>query len=182
MKTVIGLAGKMGSGKTAVSDHLHKKHGAKQMRFSQILLDVLTRLHLPGSRENLQKLGYALRTAVGESVIVDAFKKDLAAEKAQVLVVDGVRYPNEVDLVRSFPGSVLLYLDAPQKVRYERCVKRGEKGEANISFEEFVAAENRATESHLDEIKDLADYCIGNEGPREELYLKVDDILAKKLK
>lgn len=177
MKTIIALSGKMGSGKTAASDFLHSRYGAKQMRFSQILMDVLTRLHVSASRDNLQKLGHALRTSVGESVVVDAFRKDLEAEDAEIIVVDGVRYPNEVELVRSFPESILLFLDAPQKVRYERCVKRGEKGEASITFQEFAASENKATERHLDEIKKLADFVIENEGSIAQLEKRIEEIL-----
>jgi dephospho-CoA kinase len=177
MKTIIALSGKMGSGKTAASDFLHEKYGAKQMRFSQILMDVLSRLHVPASRENLQKLGHALRSSVGENVVVDAFKADLEAEDAEIIVVDGVRYPNEVDLVRSFPEGILLFLDAPQKVRYERCVKRGEKGEASISFKEFAESEKKPTERHLDEIKKLADFVVENEGPLSELRKRIEEIL-----
>ena len=147
------------------------------MRFSQILMDVLSRLHVPASRDNLQKLGHALRTSVGESVVVDAFRKDLEAEDSEIIVVDGVRYPNEVALVRSFPESILLFLDAPQKVRYERCVKRGEKGEASISFSEFAESEKKATERHLDEIKKLADYVVENEGSISELQKRIGEIL-----
>jgi dephospho-CoA kinase len=177
MKTIIALSGKMGSGKTAASDFLHTKYGAKQMRFSQILMDVLTRLHLPVERSTLQNLGHALRTCVGETVVVDAFRADLEAEDAEIIVVDGVRYPNEVELVRSFPGSILLYLDAPQRVRYERCVKRGEKGEASIAFSEFAASEKKETERHLGEIMKLADFVIVNEGSIAQLEQRIEEVL-----
>lgn len=179
MKFVVGLAGRMGSGKTVVSDYLCRKYGAKQMRFSQILVDVLKRLHLPPTRENLQKLGHVLRVSVGETVVVDAFREDLKAIDSDVVVIDGVRYHNEVDLVKSFPRNILVYLDASPRLRYERCVSRGEKGEKNISFEDFVAAEQRETERYLDEIKAAADYVIVNEGTLEELYRRVDEIMEE---
>ncbi|MBN2014769.1 MAG: AAA family ATPase [Candidatus Altiarchaeota archaeon] len=181
MKLVVGLSGKMGSGKTVVSRYLHKKYGAEQMRFSQILMDILERLHIPSEREALQKLGHALRSLVGEDVIVNAFRADLEAEKSRIIVVDGVRYPNEVDMLRSFGNNVLLYIDAPAEVRYRRCVERNEKGEGRVSFEKFLEAENRETERYLNEIAELSDYVVDNTGSVEELQQKVDKIFREKI-
>ena len=177
MKLVIGLSGKMGSGKTVVSDHLLDRYGAKQLRFSKILMDISERLHLPIKRKTLQKLGHGLRTSIGEDVLVNAFKEDIRDEKADLVVIDGVRYPNEVDMIHEFDNHLILYIDAPQKMRYERCVKRGEKGEAKISFEEFKVAESQATEAHLDELKLLVDNVLENTGSIDELNKRIDDLL-----
>jgi dephospho-CoA kinase len=181
MKLVIGLTGNIGAGKTVVSDHLHKKYGADQVRFSRILMDVLDRLYLPKDRKNLQTLGVVVRDSFGGDVIVNAFKKDLEKSTSQVVVVDGIRYMNEVEMLRSFPNSVLVFMDAPARMRYERVVKRGEKGEENISFEEFLKAEKRGTEKGLPEIKIVADHVIENDGSVKHLRRKIDDIVKSRL-
>jgi len=80
-KLLIGLTGNIGAGKTIVSDYLHRKYNAEQLRFSQILMDVLDRLALPKDRNNLQTLGEMVRASFGGDVIVNAFRKDL--EKAK---------------------------------------------------------------------------------------------------
>lgn len=178
MKHVIGLSGKMGSGKTVVSDYLRTRYGARQMRFSKILMDVLERLHMPLKRESLQKLGHGLRISLGEDVIVNAARGDIESESSDFIVIDGVRYPNEVDMIKEFEGGLIIYIDAPAKVRYLRCVERGEKGESEISFEQFLAAEEMETERHLDEIAKLADHTIENTSSIEELRKKIDDILG----
>jgi dephospho-CoA kinase len=94
MKLVIGLTGNIGAGKTVVSEHLHKKYKADQVRFSRILMDVLDRLYLPKDRKNLQTLGVVVRDSFGGNVIVNAFKKDMEKSKSHVVVVDGIRYVN----------------------------------------------------------------------------------------
>ncbi|MFQ6137212.1 MAG: AAA family ATPase, partial [Candidatus Hydrothermarchaeales archaeon] len=141
MKLVVGLVGRIGSGKGVVSEHLHEKYGASQHRFSQVLMDLLDRLYLPHDREYLQDLGACIRNTLGMEVIVDAFKRDLESDDSDIIVVDGIRYENEVEMLRSFENNLLIFIDAPPKLRYERCRDRGEKGEAGITFEEFLEAE-----------------------------------------
>ncbi|RLI93764.1 MAG: hypothetical protein DRO94_04460 [Candidatus Altiarchaeales archaeon] len=182
MKLVIGLTGRMGSGKTSVSKYLSRKYGASEMRFSQILMDILDRLYLEHRRENLQKLGECVRKALGMDVIVNAFENDLRNENSDIIVVDGIRYKNEVDMLRRFRDNVLIFIDAPARLRYERCRKRGEKGESSINFKEFLMAEKRETERYIDEIGEVADYRIENIGTLEDLYQKVDEIMEKILK
>ncbi len=177
MSLVVGLVGRMGSGKGVVSDYLHEKYGASQHRFSQVLMDLLDRLYLPHDREMLQGIGACVRNTLGAEIIVDAFKKDLESDRSSVIVVDGIRYPNEVDMLRGFEENVLLFIEAPVKLRYERCKKRGEKGEADMTYEKFLDAEGRETERYIDDLKEGADYVIDNSKTLEKLYEKIDNII-----
>ena len=181
MKLVIGLVGEIGGGKTAVSEHLKEKYSASQHRFSQILMDILDRLHLPHDRELLQNLGHSLRESLGDDVIVKAFEQDLNREDSDIIIVDGIRYWNEVELLRKFKPSVLIYVTAPADVRYGRCKVRGEKGESSITFEEFTQNENRETERFVSEIGEKADHKLENTGSLEELLEQVDEIMNQQL-
>lgn len=176
MQLIIGLVGRIGSGKTAVSEYLQDNYGAKEHRFSQILMDILDRLTLPHERANLQKLGKSLRAELGEDVIVNAFKRDLEKDQSEILIVDGIRYENEVEMLKEKNG-ILIFVTASPEARYERAVKRGEKGEATITFEQFLESEKAETEKHIEMIKESADYIIDNSGTLEELYEKVEGIM-----
>jgi dephospho-CoA kinase len=180
MKLVIGLVGGIGSGKTSVSEYLSSRYGASQHRFSQILMDILDRLYLPHRREYLQKLGASLRAELGMDVIVNAFKKDLEKDPSDLIVIDGIRYENEVEMLRSFENNLLIFITAPVRDRYERIVVRGEKDEAAITFAEFLESEMRETERYIDVIGKKADYVIENTGTLEELYAKVDAIMRER--
>jgi dephospho-CoA kinase len=181
MKLVVGVSGKIGSGKSEIGKYLSENHGASEHRFSQILFDVLKRLHIPPEREALQRLGATLRSSFDPEVLVNAFKADLEDDPADVVVVDGIRYQNEVEMLRGFPNNTLIFVDAPPKVRYERIKKRGEKGEHNITFEEFKESEARETERYLPEVSKKADYVLDNAGTKEELYKKIDEIIKEHL-
>ena len=180
MKIIIGLSGRIGSGKGLVSDYLRDDYGARQYIFSKILMDLLDRLHLPHERKYLQELGACIRKGLGEDVLVNALQGDLREEKSNLIVIDGIRYQNEVEMLRKFENNILLYLKAPPKLRYERCRKRAKKGEAYITFEEFLTAEDRETERYIEEIGKTADYILENTGTKEELLEKVKEILRER--
>jgi|Deesub1362B_J571_1020462.scaffolds.fasta_scaffold02176_6 dephospho-CoA kinase len=176
-RVVIGIMGKIGSGKSEASRYIAEKYGGRIFRFSDILKDILQRLNLELKRENFIALGSALRREFGDGVIAWALKRDILTSEAQVVIVDGVRYPEEVEMIRSFENSVLIYIDASPEVRYQRAVKRGEKGEATISYEEFLKNDSAETEKRIAELAKLADYHIENNGPLEELYAALDCLL-----
>lgn len=176
MQLVIGLVGHIGSGKTSVSKYLQDNYGAKEYRFSQILMDILDRLYLPHERAHLQNLGKSLRAELGKDVIVNAFKYDLEKDQSEMLIVDGIRYENEVEMLKE-KGGQLIFITASPGVRYERAVARGEKGEAEITFEQFLESEKAETEKHIEMIEDSADYIIDNSGTLDELHEKVDRIM-----
>jgi|Deesub1362A_J573_1020465.scaffolds.fasta_scaffold00166_72 dephospho-CoA kinase len=180
MKLVIGLVGGIGSGKTTVSEYLSSKYGASQHRFSQILMDILDRLYLPHKREYLQKLGASLRAELGMDVIVNAFKKDLEKDPSNLIVIDGIRYDNEVEMLRSFENNILIFINAPVRDRYVRAVTRKEKGEASMTFAEFLESEMRETEQRIEVIGRKADYIVDNTGTIEELQKKIDEIMKEK--
>jgi len=179
MKLVIGLAGGIGSGKSIVSEHLQKKYNAVEHRFSKIFEDILDRLYLPHSRKYLQKLGKSLRKELGNDVIVNALKKDIEAGKAEIVVVDGIRYENEVEMLRSFKNNVFIFITAPPELRYGRCVARAERGEAEITYKQFLKNEAAETEKWIAKIEKKADYVIENTGTVEELLERVDNIMEK---
>jgi dephospho-CoA kinase len=179
MKLVIGLSGRIGSGKGTIGDYLSGEYGAEGRRFSDILRDLLVRLHIPVERAALQSMGRTLREQFGDDILVKTLQKDLEAAEADIVMVDGIRYPNEVEMLRSFEDNVLFFVDASPKIRFERVRKRAEKGEGKIDFDEFLRADERETERYLDEAKETADYRLDNSGSFEDLYKQVDRALKE---
>ena len=180
MKLVIGLSGRNGSGKGTVAKYLKENYGAVDRRFSNILSDILKRLHKPPERVYLQQMGAVLREQFGADILVQVMEKDLESAKSPVILIDGVRYPNETEMLRKFENSILFFIEATPKIRYERMKARGEKaGEEHMRFEDFMEAEEHETEKYLEDVKKLTDYQIDNSGSFEELYNQVTAALAE---
>ncbi|MBU0761475.1 MAG: hypothetical protein KKD39_00470, partial [Candidatus Altiarchaeota archaeon] len=75
MAKVYGLIGPIASGKSIVADYLIKEKCASYYRFSDVLRDILIRIHKENTRENLQGLGVALRNVFGDDILAETLKK-----------------------------------------------------------------------------------------------------------
>ena len=97
-------------------------------------------------------------------------------------VVDSIRHPGEVDVLRTLPRFLLLGIDAPQPLRFERSLNRGRAGDG-ATLEDFAAKERRensATEAGQQLLATfrLADIEIDNNGTLEELHEKAREALT----
>jgi dephospho-CoA kinase len=94
--------------------------------------------------------------------------------------ISGVRFPEEAAVFRKEFGAdfVLVSIACGDMLRYERCVKRGTKGEAGLSFEEFMKIEERPTERAVIDTMNLSDYALDNSGTRAEFFERIDDLIA----
>ncbi len=178
---VIGLVGKKGSGKETFTKFLEEVSDKEiaHVRFSDLLKETLELWSLSQTRENLQKLAVVMNQGFGEGTLSNAIFERLKNLKAEVIVIDGVRWESDVQMVRKFPKNFLIYITADLKTRYERLKKRGEKdGENATTFEQFVSEENAANELLIPKIGEGADFKIENEGSFEEFKKKVINLYS----
>ena len=175
---VFGLSGMIGSGKSIVADIIVQEENASFYRFSDTLGDILRLLGRDVSRENLQALGVSLRQAFGDDVLAQAMRGRLQKDNPETAVIDGVRYPEEYEFIKNLGGS-LWFIDASQETRYKRTVSRGTRGEAEISFKEFIESQGNKTEEGIMDLKSKADEVLENNGSMEDLRARVLDSLGK---
>jgi dephospho-CoA kinase len=181
-KIILGITGEMGGGKGTVAKHIEQEHNGGVHRFSAILRDILDRIYLEQSRDNLQKLSTLLRKNFGEDLLSKSVYKDAQKDEHEIVVVDGVRRMDDMELLRKLPNFKLIYVDSDIKVRYERIIKRGENSDdAKKSFEEFKKINEDESESQIQDLKNYSDYVIDNNGTFIELYQQVENILKENL-
>lgn len=182
-KLILGIAGEMGSGKEAVSTHLCEKYGASSRNFSQILKDILERLYLPIVRENFSPLSLALRQTFGEDILAKAMFQDAVNDKADIIVVQGIRRQEDMTFLKEFSNFKFLYIDADIKTRFERVKNRKEKeNDALMTFEQFESSHQYETEKTIPPLRKDADYIIQNNGTYEQLYAQIDKVIVENLK
>jgi dCMP deaminase len=179
----IGVAGLNGSGKTEVVRFLESRsfHGAS---LSDVIRHELEREGLEPSRENMIERGRSLRKSFGPSVLAERAVARLPAE--QHCVLDSIRHPAEVAALRAAGPFVLLWIDAPDVVRFERVRRRGRAGDAG-TLDAFLELESRELASQavegqkLLEVRALADEVIGNGGDLGELHAQIQALLVRVL-
>lgn len=177
----LGFTGPNASGKGEAIKYLVEKHKFVSYSLSDILRSELKVRGLEINRDNLISIGNELRQKYGPGVLAK-----LIIEKIKNMpqaVIDSIRNPSEIEELRkNLRDFKLIGINADIKIRYERAKKRGREGEKEISFEEFVAKEekensNSQTSQQLLKCFEMADIKIDNSGTIEELYNKIEKIL-----
>lgn len=179
-KIILGLAGEMASGKGTVAQYLIQKDNSSSHRFSTMLRDVLTRLHLEHSRENLQHLSTMVRKTYGEDTLARVMAEDVKKDEAQIVVVDGVRRLDDIVYLKELEGFKLIYIDADIRKRYERIIARNENiDDQGKTFEQFEEESKDESEVQIAILKNYADIIIDNNADIEHLHTQIDELLVE---
>lgn len=179
-KIILALAGEMGSGKGAIAEYLIAKHGAVKFRFSSVFRDILDRLHIEESRENIQALSTALRSAFGDDILSQTIVGDIGRSEESLIILDGVRREEDMRYLRHLEGFVFIFVDAGMDVRYTRVVSRGENAsDTTKTLAQFLKEGEAETETRIRGLREIADRVIVNDKSMEELYETIEQILAE---
>ena len=179
---IVGLTGRMASGKGTVADVL-KAEGFGYYSLSDVIRDEIRHRGLEESRSTLTDIGNELRVNEGPSTLAVRILKKLTA--GQSFVVDSIRNPAEVDALRAGRDDfVLLCVEAPAAMRFERLRSRGRIGDVD-TIEAFTAQEERELSSADPTTQQLlateakADHILLNDGSMEGLEEKVRALLSE---
>lgn len=176
---IIGLTGKNGAGKGAVADFL-KASGFIYYSLSDVLREEMKKKGQKITRENLIKMGKNLRDEGGPSVLADKIIEKLDIDKNYI--VDSIRNPAEVKILKSRKDFYLLNVDADQKLRFERIKARGRENDPQ-DFKKFVMLEKKELVSNdpnaqqLIATSKLSDVTIENNDSIEKLENTVRDTI-----
>jgi len=179
-KVIIGIAGEIASGKDTVSRYYEKKYGASMYRFSDILRDILKRLHLEENRKNLAEASRMLRMTFGEDIFARSIAEEIEKDPNTLIVIDGVRRNSDVKSIQNLLGFTLLFIAADPKRRHERMVERNQNADdTSKTFEEFLRDGELESETEIRMLAREADFTIDNNGTIDDLYVHADVFLAK---
>lgn len=178
MSLILGIIGERSAGKDTLAHYLVDKYGAFAISHSRILDEILTILDLPISRRNEIDLGMALRAPFGEAVLAKALRKRVLAETNDLIVIQSIRFPHEVENVKNLGGHIV-FIEAPLQVRYNRAQKRGEKTDDNMSFEQFQTMQQEPTEVGIKDLKAQAEMVLHNDGDLQNFYQQIDQLISQ---
>ena len=117
-KVILGIVGKAGSGKTTAAKHLVDYYGFTRMAFADEIKHMaveyfgLTREEAfetkpPHARTILQGIGTLIRTQFDRLFFVQKLADRLHSSRAEMIVIDDIRLPEEADFVREIGGVVV---------------------------------------------------------------------------
>ena len=173
---LIGLTGTNGAGKGEVAAFFQKK-GYAYFSLSDLIREELRKKGKELSRDNLIQMGNKLREKFGADVLARRIMEKVKGKA----VIDSIRNPHEVSFLRKQPGFILLAIDAPVELRYERIRRRGRQ-ESATTLQEFIAKEAEEM-THIEKgqqlkaCMSLADFKILNDGSLDSLHNKLEKFL-----
>jgi dCMP deaminase len=177
---IIGLTGSYCSGKDTVADYISQKHGYKHFSLSDIIREIMKEAGVELTRENLITFGTKLREENGNGVLT---KKVLEKAKDEgKYCITSIRHSEEVNELRKRKDFVLINVDAPQGVRFERMQKRKRSGDPQ-TLEKFIELEKKESQTsgsgqQLRKTANMADITfINDSNDMTTLKVTVDNLL-----
>jgi dephospho-CoA kinase len=180
MNKIIGIIGPRGSGKTtfAIEAASLLRSSVGIVRVADVLKETLLLWGLPSTTANLQMIAEKMREMFGTSVLSNAVKSRIESSGADVIFVDGIRGPNVVNILKEYPNVTLIYVDAPEALRFGRVSNRGQKSdEWRMDSDKFVELDTSKQEQILRTFKDSVDKVIINDGTYEAYCVAIKDYL-----
>jgi len=179
---ILGLSGLNGAGKGEVLRFLTDR-SFYAYSLSDVIREDLRERGLEETREGMIEAGRALRAARGPGALALTLADRLEPDRNYV--IDSVRHPAEVEVLRSRTSNFrLVWITADARRRLERVRQRGRSGDPT-SLEEFERLEARElggedpSAQQLLAVRDLADFTIENDGSLEELHAQVQEVLER---
>jgi dephospho-CoA kinase len=177
---LIGLTGRNGSGKSAITDWFAER-GYGTSSCSDSIRHWLRTNDREVTRDNLIEGGRTLRAAGGPGVLAEMLLALIGDEENHA--IDSIRTPAEVEALRTRDDFLLIEIRASEAIRWDRLSSRGRAGDSK-NFEEFKAADQAELEAHdesgqaLLATAELAEVVIHNDGTLEELHDQLGALAA----
>lgn len=182
MQIVIGLVGPIASGKGTISEYLQSL-GFEYFSLSNVVREETTARGLEMTRENLQDVGNELRETFGGAVLVHRLEERI--RKADFVVIDGIRNPEEIYAIKNNFGGKIVAISAFKNRRVERYLERAKvRGEDDVSLSSFKKIDARDlgkgeanSGQQVQACIDLADFTLKNNGSIQEFQHDCKEML-----
>jgi len=177
---IIGITGPIASGKSVLVEMLIEK-GFTYYKLSEEVREEAKKLGIFIERKALQDLGNAMREKYGNGYWAEklAFK----IFPGNKYVIDGIRNPGEIDVLKKLDNFVLIGVNAPIEKRLQWILSRNKDSDPK-TIEEIKAVDARdrgvgesSSGQQSAKCYDMADICIQNDGTFEELAKKMSELL-----
>jgi dephospho-CoA kinase len=167
-RLVIGIAGRIGAGKTSAANYLSTKHGFQYLRYSQVLAE--WKAANPESKTQLQKIGWEVMAG---GMQAELNRRLIAQVKPQgSAAIDGLRHTTDHESLRNAFAFTfrLLYIDSGAEQRWCHLNGKGRYTSRDI----FDVADLHPVEQEIESLQLRANVVLQNEGSLQDLYTAID--------
>ena len=151
-----------GAGKSTIADGLKPK-GYDVINMGDAVREEATKRNLEPSRSNLGKLMLELREKNGPGAVAELIKPKIESSPSDVILIDGLRSIDEIQVIRKFGNVKLLAIHASTDTRFDFLQKRGRLDDPQTK-DHFEERDNRELGVGISNPIALSDYAISNIG------------------
>jgi len=176
LKTVIGLTGMPGSGKTVISN-LARDLGIPVIIMGDVIREEVARRGLNPTPENLGEIMLKLRADFGDAVVAERCASRIGSLDSPVVLVEGIRALDEVLFFRKiFPRFELVAIHSSPRERFERLRKR-KRSDDSQDQEVIEQRDRRELQVGIGSVIALADHVFVNDGKLDVLKNEIRSYL-----
>lgn len=179
-KIILAIVGLTGSGKTETVEYLMKKTGWPKVYFGDATFDEMKKNGLEINEANERKTREELRKnlGMGAYAILSLPKVKNFFETSSVFIESLYSWEEYLEVKKEFGGTFkVLAVFSPLEERIKRLENRPNRP---LTREEVISREYSQIENlHQAGPIACADFTVINEGTREELYKKLDEVISK---
>lgn len=174
---IIGLMGRIGSGKGTVARVLKRDYDFKVITMGDLAREEVRQRGLEPSREVTTRVTSELLSKDPAYYVKKAVKR-IKSSGHERWVIDGIRTPlNVTEFRKAFPSIKFIKVDVKPRTRFERMKNRGRPGfpETFSNFQEHERLEDERF--NLDKTLSMADYVLDNNGTISELEARTHELM-----
>ena len=166
---IIGLTGSLAAGKGIVANFLKEK-GFVYLSLSDEVRELARGKKIEITRKTLQDFANSLREENGAGYFATLVYNKIINQQYKNVVVDGIRNPAEIDVLKKLKNFFLVSVDASLEIRFKRIVERDRESDPK-TYDEFLKVDSRdkgfgekETGQGVGKCMARADYTLINEG------------------
>ncbi len=177
-KLVIGLTGMPGSGKSLVVKAVQQS-GYAVVTMGDVVREETAKLGLEPTPANIGKVMLELRKTNGDGVVAEKCLQKIKQNESPKIVVDGLRSYLEAGIFQKHLANfILITVHSSPQTRFERLSTRGRSDDPK-NWDVFHERDLRELSVGIGNAIALAEYVIINDGSKEEIDVKVAEVLRR---
>lgn len=123
-KLIVCLTGMPGAGKSTIANGLKSK-GYEIINMGDAVREEAKKRNIEPSGQNLGKIMLELREKNGPGAVAELIQNKIKNSSSNVIVIDGIRSNEEIQVLRKFGTVRLLSIHASTDTRYSFLIERG---------------------------------------------------------
>jgi dephospho-CoA kinase len=123
-KLIVCLTGMPGAGKSTIANGLKSK-GYEIINMGDAVREEAKKRNIEPSSQNLGKIMLELREKNGPGAVAELIQNKIKNSSSNVIVIDGIRSNEEIQVLRKFGTVKLLSIHASTDTRYSFLIERG---------------------------------------------------------